>query len=93
MRICAAAAGSASPRSQRETFIADVFNRLASASCVSFRAFRKANILRDQSRTELADFRIIRVQWGRLVAALREPIFNVDPRKSIVLESPVAILV
>jgi hypothetical protein len=54
MRICAAAAGSASPRSQRETFIADVFNRLASASCVSFRAFRKANILRDQALFDTA---------------------------------------
>jgi hypothetical protein len=69
-RMYASAGGSASPRSQRETAIADVFSRLPSSLWVSFRLWRKARIFRDQSGTTLADFRSMRINPVELFHSL-----------------------
>src|ERR1700747_3197721 len=61
-RMYASAGGSASPRSQRETAMAEVFKRLPSSPWVSFKVWRKARIFRDHSGTAFADFRSMRVQ-------------------------------
>ena len=58
-RMYPSAGGSVSPRSHRETAIAEVLKRLPSSPWVSFSAWRNARILRDHSGRPFADFRSI----------------------------------
>src|SRR5580700_11546186 len=53
------AEGSVSPRSQRETAMADAFNRLPSWPWLRFSVLRNARILDDQSGTIWEDFGVI----------------------------------
>src|SRR5579862_3264760 len=61
-RMYASAEGSVSPRSHRETAIAEVLRRFPSSPWLSLRAWRKVRILRDHSGSGFAEVRDIRFQ-------------------------------